>query len=159
MRGPLSAADSCVDDGHTAREDPMSEANKTLMKRFVTEYQTNHDEAVLYELLSPDFVDHSAPPGLPAGREGVKVLFDAFHQAFAGFTAQIDDQVAEQDKVVTRKSFVGRHVGDFMGLAATGKEVRINVIDIVRMADGQIVEHWNVVDELGLLRQLDALPG
>ena len=46
-----------------------------------------------------------------------------------------------------------------MGLAATGKDVRINVIDIVRMADGQIVEHWNVVDELGLLRQLDALPG
>jgi predicted ester cyclase len=137
----------------------MSEENKALMKRFVTEYQTNHDDAVLYELMSPDFVDHSAPPGLPAGREGVKVLVDAFHQAFAGFTAQIDDQVAELDKVVTRKVFVGRHVGDFMGLAATGKDVRINVIDIVRIADGQIVEHWNVVDELGLMRQLDALPG
>ena len=54
----------------------MSEANKALMKRFVTEYQTNHDEAVLYELLSADFVDHSAAPGLPAGREGVRVLFE-----------------------------------------------------------------------------------
>lgn len=137
----------------------MSEANKALMKRFVTEYQTNHDDAVLYELMSPDFVDHSAPPGLPAGREGVKVLFDAFHEAFEGFTAHIDDQVAELDKVVTRKAFHGRHVGDFMGLAGTGRDVSIQVIDIVRIADGQIAEHWNVVDELGLLRQLGALPG
>lgn len=136
----------------------MSEENKALMKRFVTEYQTNHDDAVLYELMSPDFVDHSAPAGLPAGREGVKVLFDAFHEAFEGFSAQIADQVAELDKVVTRKAFHGRHVGDFMGLSATGKDVRINVIDVVRIADGQIVEHWNVVDELGLMRQLGALP-
>jgi predicted ester cyclase len=136
----------------------MSEENKSLMKRFVAEYQTNHDDAVLYELLAEHFVDHSAPPGLPPGRAGVKALFDTFHAAFAGFTAQIDDQVAEQDKVVTRKSFRGQHVGEFMGIAPTGKNVRIDVIDIVRIAGGQIVEHWNVVDQLGLLRQLGSLP-
>jgi predicted ester cyclase len=136
----------------------VSEENKALMKRFAAEYQTNHDDAVLYELVAEDFVDHSAPPGLPPGREGVKSLFDAFHAAFAGFTARIDDQVAEQDKVVTRKTFRGRHAGDFMGMAPTGKDVHIDVIDIVRIADGQIVEHWNVVDQLGLLRQLGSLP-
>jgi len=136
----------------------MSEENKTLMKRFVAEYQTNHDNDVLHELVSEDFVDHSALPGMPAGRDGVRVLFDAFHEAFAGFTAQIDDQVAELDKVVTRKSFRGRHVGEFMGLAPTGKDVRIEVIDIVRISGRRIVEHWNVVDQLGLLRQLGALP-
>ena len=81
----------------------MSEENKTLVKRFVSEYRTNHDDTVLYELLSEDFLDHSAMPGLPAGRDGVKALFDTFHTAFADFTAQIDDQVAEQDKVVTRQ--------------------------------------------------------
>src|SRR5215210_2777517 len=113
------------------------------MKRFVTEYQSNHDDAVLYELVSDDFVDHSAMPGLPPGREGVKALFDAFHQAFAGFTGHIDDQVAELDKVVTRKTFRGKQVGDFMGVPATGNDVQIDVIDIVRIADGQIVEHWN----------------
>ena len=136
----------------------MSEQNKALMRRFVEEYQTNHDDAVLYELLSEDFVDHSALPGMSADREGVKVLFDAFHEAFAGFRAHIDDQIAELDKVVTRKTFTGRHVGDFMGLAPTGKDVVINVIDIVRISDGRVVEHWNVVDQLGLLRQLGALP-
>ena len=67
----------------------MSEENKTVVKRFVSEYQTNHDESVLYELLSKDFVDHSAMPGLPTGREGVKALFDNFHTAFAEFTAEI----------------------------------------------------------------------
>jgi predicted ester cyclase len=136
----------------------VSEQNKALVRRFVEEYQTNHDDAVLYELLSEDFVDHSAPPGMSADREGVKVLFDAFHEAFAGFSAQLDDQVAELDKVVTRKTFTGRHVGPFMGLAPTGRDVVIDVIDIVRISDRRIVEHWNVVDQLGLLRQLGAVP-
>jgi predicted ester cyclase len=135
----------------------VSEDNKTLMKRFVAEYQTNHDDAVLYELVAEDFVDHSALPGLPPGRAGVKALFDTFHAAFAGFRAQVHDQVAERDMVVTRKSFHGRHVGDFMGIAPTGRDASIDVIDIVRIANGQIVEHWNVVDQLGLLRQLGAL--
>ena len=75
----------------------MDEENKALMKRFVAEYQTNHDEAVLHDLVSEDFVDHSAAPGLPPGRDGVKALFDAFHRAFAGFTGHIHDQVAELD--------------------------------------------------------------
>lgn len=136
----------------------MSEDNKALMKRFVAEYQTNHDDAVLYELVAEDFVDHSALPGLPPGRDGVKALFDAFHRAFDGFSARVHDQVAERDLVVTRKSFHGRHVGQFMGIAPTGAEVRIDVIDIVRVSGGRIAEHWNVVDQLGLMRQLGALP-
>jgi predicted ester cyclase len=135
----------------------MREDNKAVMKRFVAEYQTNHDDAVLEELIAEDFVDHSGLPGFPSGRDGVKVLFDLFHAAFAGFRAEIHDQVAEDDRVVTRKSFLGRHVGEFMGIAPTGRDVRIDVIDIVRMADGRIVEHWNVVDQLGLMRQLGAL--
>jgi ketosteroid isomerase-like protein len=135
----------------------MSEQNKSLMKRFVAEYQTNHDDAVLYELISEDFVDRSALPGLPPGRPGVKALFDTLHASFAGFSAEIHDQVAEDDRVVTRKSFSGRQVGEFLGIAATGRDVSFELIDIVRIANGQIVEHWNVVDLLGLMRQLGAL--
>jgi steroid delta-isomerase-like uncharacterized protein len=135
----------------------VSEANKGLIKRFVTEYQTGDDQAVLAELIADEFVDHSALPGFPAGREGVKALFDAFHAAFAGFRAEIHDQVAEDDKVVTRKTFHGRHEGAFMDIPATGAEISLDVIDIVRIADGRIVEHWNVVDQLGLMRQLGAV--
>lgn len=136
----------------------MSEANKALMKRFIADYQVGHDEATLAELVADDFVDHSALPGLPPGRAGVKVLFDMFHAAFDGFRAEVHDQLAEDDKVVTRKSFHGRHVGEFLGIAATGRDVRIDVIDIVRIRNSRIAEHWNLVDQLGLLRQLGAAP-
>jgi predicted ester cyclase len=70
----------------------------------------------------------------------------------------IHDQIAEGDKVVTRKVFHGTHHGELMGVAPTGREVQIEVIDIVRVEGGQIVEHWNVVDRLGLLQQLGVLP-
>jgi predicted ester cyclase len=69
----------------------------------------------------------------------------------------IHDQIAEGDKVVTRKVFHGTHRGELMGIPPTGREVQIEVIDIVRVEGGQIVEHWNVVDRRGLLQQLGAL--
>jgi hypothetical protein len=62
-------------------------------------------------------------------------------------------------KVVTRKVFHGTHLGAFQGIEATGREVEIPVIDIVRVEGGRIVEHWNCVDRLGPLAQLGALPG
>jgi predicted ester cyclase len=88
----------------------------------------------------------------------VRQQFDGFRAAFDGFRAEIRDQIADGDKVVTRKLFRGTHTGSFQGIEATGAEVAIHVIDIVRVADGRIVEHWNVVDRLGLLIQLGALP-
>lgn len=94
---------------------------------------------------------------VPPGRQGVKALHDAFFAAFADFHAVIQDQIAEGDKVVTRKTLRGRHTGAWQGLPATGREVAIAVIDIVRITDGQVVEHWNVVDQLGLMGQLGVL--
>ena len=80
--------------------------------------------------------------------------FDGFRAAFSGFRAEILDQVAEGDKVVTRKVFRGTHAGAFNGIEPTGAEVEIHVIDIVRVDGDRIVEHWNCVDRLGLLAQL-----
>src|SRR5690348_14501670 len=100
----------------------MSEANIAVMKRFIADYQMGHDDATLRELVADDFVDHSAMPGLPPGRDGVKVLFDLFHAAFADFRVEVYDQVAAGDRVVTRKAFFGRHAGDFLGVAATGRD-------------------------------------
>jgi predicted ester cyclase len=132
--------------------------NKQIVRRFVAEYQTDADERAFAELLDPDVVDHSRPPGIAPGTEGVRQQFDGFRAAFAGFRAEILDQIAEGDKVVTYKIFRGTHAGDFMGIAPTGRDVEIAVIDIVRVVDGRIAEHWNVVDRLGLLAQLGALP-
>jgi predicted ester cyclase len=134
-----------------------AEANKQVVRRFVDEYQTAADERTFAELLHPEVVDSSRPAGIAEGAEGVRQQFEAFRAAFPDFRAVIHDQIAEGDKVVTRKVFHGTHRGELMGIAPTGREVQIEVIDIVRLEGGQIVEHWNVVDRLGLLQQLGAL--
>jgi predicted ester cyclase len=131
---------------------------KTVVRRFVDEYQTGADERAFAELLHPDVLDHSRPPGIAPGADGVRQQFDGFRAAFDGFRAEILDQIAEGDKVVTRKVFRGSHSGSFNGVEPTGAEVEIHVIDIVRVQDGRIVEHWNCVDRVGLLAQLGALP-
>jgi predicted ester cyclase len=131
---------------------------KDVVRRFVDEYQTGAEESAFEELMHPDVVDHSRPPGIAAGAEGVHQQFDGFRAAFPNFRATVLDMVAEGDKVVTRKVFTGTHRGEFQGLEPTGHEVEIHVIDIVRVAEGKIVEHWNCVDRLGLLAQLGAVP-
>jgi predicted ester cyclase len=132
--------------------------NKALVCRFIDEYQTGADERALYEIVHPEVTDHSRPPGISPGVEGVREQFDGFRAAFSGFRANVLRQVAEGDLVVTHKVFSGRHDDEFAGVPATGRDVEIMVIDIVRVADGRIVEHWNCVDRLGLLMQLGALP-
>jgi predicted ester cyclase len=72
--------------------------------------------------------------------------------------AVIHDQAADGDKVWTRKTFHGTHGADFMGAPASGRAVTFDVIDVVRVRDGKMVEHWNVVDALTLMQQLGAAP-
>jgi predicted ester cyclase len=131
---------------------------RDIVQRFVVEYQSGADEDAFDELMHPEVVDHSRPPGVAPGAEGVRQQFDGFRAAFPDFRATILDQIVEGDKVVTRKVFHGTHQGPFQGLEPTGREVEIQVIDIVRVSDGRIVEHWNCVDRLGLLAQLGVLP-
>ena len=78
--------------------------------------------------------------------------------AFPDMHAHIHDQVAEGDKVVTRKTFHATHKGEFFGIAPTDKEVRFDAIDIMRIDGGKIVEHWGEVDLLSLMQQLGAIP-
>jgi steroid delta-isomerase-like uncharacterized protein len=134
------------------------ETNKRVVRRFVDEYQTQGDERALEELLAPDLLDHSRPPGVDPGAEGVRQQFDRLRAALPDLRATILDQVAEGDKVVTRKVFEGTHRGELLGIPPSGRRIEIGVIDIVRVRDGRIVEHWARVDELGLLRQLGAVP-
>jgi predicted ester cyclase len=88
----------------------------------------------------------------------ITTQFTGLLTAFPDLKAVIHDQIAEGEKVVTRKSLHGTHRGDFLGIAPTGKAVSLEVIDILRLVDGKIVEHWNVVDLLGLLVQLGVTP-
>lgn len=136
----------------------MSEEDKALIRRLVEEGQSRGDIEVVDELLAEDFVDHSAFPGVPPDREGVKQLFGALHAAFEDFHAVIHHQVAEGGKVATRKTFHGVHRGEFMGVPPTGKRVAYDVIDILYVREGRITDHWTQVDLLGLMRQLGVVP-
>ena len=127
---------------------------KSLMRRFVDEFQSEGDEAVADELLADNFRNHTAPPGMSPDKQGVKAYFAAFRRAVPDLHAQVHDMLADGDKVVTRKTFHGTHTGEFMGLPATGNAISVDVIDIVRVRDGKFVEHWNVLDTLALMRQM-----
>jgi steroid delta-isomerase-like uncharacterized protein len=134
-----------------------AEANKSLVRRFVEKAQSGHNLAAIDEYLAPDFVDHSAPAGLPPDREGVKIQFSGFIAAMPDLKAVIHDQVADDEKVVTHKTLCGTHCGDLMGIPPTGKQLNIEVIDILRVRDGKITDHWNLVDQMGLMRQLGVI--
>ena len=132
--------------------------SKRIVRRFIDEYQTGASDAAFAELLHPDVIDHSRPPGIAPGAQGVRQQFDGFRAGLPDFRATILHQVAEGDLVMTHKVFHGTHTGELLGIPPTGREVEILVIDVVRVADGRIVEHWGIVDRLGLLQQLGAIP-
>jgi len=131
--------------------------NKAIVRRLVDEAQTQGRLEVVDELLADDFIDHTPLEGLPGTREGVRMLFAALRAAFPDLRVEISEQIAEDDKVVTRKTFNGTHGGPFLGLAPTGSPVRFEVIDVLTIRDRKICEHRVVLDKLDLLRQLGAM--
>ena len=137
----------------------MSEAdNKTIAERFNEDVWGRGDEAVLEELLDPDFVDHSAPPGLSPDREGHKQLLAMFRSAFPDLHVTTEDIIAEGDKVVSRWTAHGTHQGELMGIASTGKEVAFTGIDVLRIAEGKVVERWALGNDLEVMQQLGVVP-
>jgi steroid delta-isomerase-like uncharacterized protein len=135
----------------------MSEANKQLVRRLIEEAQQGGNLAVVEDLLAEDFVDHTPLPGLPPTRDGVSMLFAAMRHAFPDLRVTIEEQIADDDKVATRKTFEGTHRAPFLGIEATGRLVRFEVIDILTVRGGKIREHRVVADQLTLLRQLGAV--
>jgi len=134
-----------------------ADENKAIVRRLVDEGQTQGRLDVIDELFAEDFIDHTPLEGLPGTREGVRMLFAALRTAFPDLRVDISEQIAEDDKVVTRKTFSGTHAGSFLGLDATGANVQFEVIDILTLRDRKICEHRVVLDKLGLLRQLGAI--
>jgi predicted ester cyclase len=135
-----------------------SEQNKAIIRRFVEEGINQSNESVFLDLLIPDVVDHYARPGLPPGRMGWNVFRKLFRAAFPDGCWELDDIVAEGDFVAARASFTGTHMGEFFGIPATGRRVRIGSMYICRFENGKIVERWANSDDLGMLRQLGVIP-
>lgn len=118
---------------------------KMIVRRFNEEVIARGDRAAFEALMAPGFVNRSAPPGTPAGGESMWSTFqNILRPALAGLSVTIHDQIAEGDKVTTRKTISGRHAGTLLGIEPTGKPVSIEVIDIVRVESGRYAEHWGI---------------
>jgi predicted ester cyclase len=135
-----------------------ADENKALVRRLVDEVQSGGNIDVIDELCSPRFVNHSAPPGVPSNCEGVKQVTAMFREAFPDSYFTVEDMVAEGDKVATRKTFHGTHRGEFLGIPPTGQQISIGLIFHRRRARCQVVEHWSIADNLGMMRQLGVIP-
>ena len=135
-----------------------TEDNKALVRRFYQEIDEGNLEA-MDELVAENYLDHNPPPfpGLRPGREGLKQAFKMFWEATPG-SHQIEDQIAEGDKVVTRLTSVGKHAGDLPGAPRTGNDMKMTSITIHRIANGKLVEKWAEKDVLGMLRQIGVMP-
>ena len=135
------------------------EENRAIVRRFVEEVQSGGNIDAIDELCSPEFINHTAPPGVPSNCEGIKQVMAMFRQAFPDSYFTVEDMVAEGDKVATRKTFRGTHQGEFMGIPPSGQQVSIGLIDIVRISHGKVVEHWAIGDNLGMMQQLGVIGG
>jgi predicted ester cyclase len=132
----------------------MSEKNKRITRRVLDELFDKGDMDAADELIHPDFVNHEAPPNNPQGPEGLKETVTWLRGLWGPMHAQIEDEICEGDNVVARVTVHGRHMGEFLGRAPTGKEYAVEHIHIWRLEDEKVIEHWSVRDDLGQALQL-----
>jgi predicted ester cyclase len=95
---------------------------------------------------------------MPSGRAGWNAYRKLFSAGFPDGRWTIASIIAEDDLVAARASFTGTHKGEFLGIPPTGRQVTVTASYICRLVDGKIVERWANSDELGMLRQLGAIP-
>jgi len=137
--------------------DNQLEKNKALVRRFNMEFLQDGNAQVAEELIHPQFINHTVPPGAAGGdKAGSLAFIELMRQGLPDLKVKILMQVAEDDLVTTHKEFSGTHLGTMMGVAPTGRTVSFRVIDILRFKDGQAIEHWSVRDSMSLYQQLTA---
>ena len=132
----------------------MSDEDKTIVRRFLTETQNDKNLTIIDDLVADDFVGHTAEVKGP--EQLMKIVGDNL-DAFPDLKVTIEDQIAEGDMVVTRYTAKGMQHGMYRGVLPTGESVSYTVISIQRVVDGKIVEGWRVVDVLEIVHQIGAI--
>jgi predicted ester cyclase len=136
----------------------MATDMKTQLERIPLEVFNQGNFGLIDELIAPDFVEHYAQPGVPPTRDGFMQLAIALRSAFPDVHYTVEDAIEAGDKIVHRLAASGTMKGDFLGMPATGTRATWTEIHIGRVADGRLVEHWGLVDQLGMFVQLGIVP-
>ena len=132
-----------------------TEDNKALVQRFFEQVINQKNLAALDQFVAPNAVNHTVPSGLPQGPS----QFLSLHlNAFPDMKATVEDLLADGDKVVALVSYHGTHQGAFRDISPTGKPITVMGINIFRIVNGQMVEHWGLADRLTALQQLGVVP-
>ena len=136
----------------------MSEENKAVARRFYEEVFNKTNLDAIDEFCAPGFVDHTAPPDVAPGIEGLKQLLGMYFNAFPNLRITVDEMVAEGDVVVVRSTATATHTGDLMGISPTGKQITVRGLDFVRMSGGKATEIWHFEEEMAMFAQLGVAP-
>jgi len=129
----------------------LTDDNKALVQRFYEEVINQKNLAALNQFVAPNAVNHTVPSGLPQGPS----QFLSMHlNAFPDVKVTVQDLLADGDKVVALVSIHGTHQGAFRAVSPTGKSITVMGINIFRIVNGKMVEHWGLADRLSALHQL-----
>ncbi len=129
------------------------EKNKELVKTFCRDVFNSHNLTGLDRFMREDYIQHN--PDCPQGMSGFMEFFDAIFKAIPDFKYSIKQIIAEGDYVWLYCRTLGTHSGgDWLGVQASGNRLDFDVVDMFRLQDGKIAEHWDVADTYSLFSQL-----
>lgn len=132
-----------------------SVANKAIVRRYFEEVC----DAGRLEIADELFTDDFGAPGKIRGPEAAKRAAQGLRDAFPDIRFEIDDLVAEGDRVVAKVTYTGTHGGPFLGVAATGRRIRFTGVELAVFHGGRIAaEAWHVIDHADIFRQLEGSP-
>lgn len=129
-------------------------ANKRTIRRVFEELVNEGAYSLVDEVYRPDMVDHQALPGAPAGTDGVRYTISGLRKGFPDVKVTIEEMSAHGDFVVVHNTWSGTHLGDFLGIAPTGRSVRFSGVVVWRLQDGLIAERWGIGVESTLVAEL-----
>ena len=127
--------------------------NKDVVTRYWNGKWNERRAGTLDELQTPDVVYHGTSMSMN-GREEYKQVYDVFRSALHDTRLEIQELIAEGDRVMSRVSLRCVHGGEFEGLPPTGREIELDAFTVFRLVDGRIAEEWEIIDELGMMQQI-----
>ena len=133
--------------------DKIAISNKALVRRFYKEVYVDWNMAMVDEVVSPRFTSHDWPEG-STGPQAFRDYYAAIRSAVPDARYEVDDIIADGDRVVVRWRLLGTHEGDFGGIAPTGRSITLKGIAIYRVDGGKLMERWVVSDLHGLLEEI-----
>jgi predicted ester cyclase len=154
-RGPPERIfSSSIQREESQMTDQIAAANKELVRRFYKEVYVDWNMALVDEVASPRFTSHDWPEGGATGPEAFRDYYSGLLSVVPDAHYEVDDLIAEGDRVVVRWRLLGTHQGEFQGIAPTGRAITLKGIAIYRVDVGKLMERWVVSDLHGVLEQI-----